>query len=205
MNKRSLVMTKTKPFSQACENNKNPILQIIRNVYSPGSTVYEIGSGTGQHACYFAEQMTEIIWQPTDLKENLPGIETWVNDSGLENVLKPLELDVNFEIWPVRAISAIFTANTLHIMEWSEVEVLFQRLSENSLEQADLCIYGPFNYQGKYTSESNAAFDLWLKQRNPKSGIRNFEAVVKLAQQNGLNLIEDHPMPANNRLLVFKK
>ena len=196
---------KNKPFSQACENNKDPILQVLYRVFNTTKIVCEIGSGTGQHACYFAQNLPDIIWQPTDKQENLSGIMQWVADVQLQNLRNPIPLDVTDHPWPVGEIDAVFTANTLHIMTWSEVEGLFERLQEYLVKDGLLCIYGPFNYKGSYTSESNAQFDLWLKQRNLKSAIRDFEAVETLASKANIRLLEDIAMPANNRLLVWQK
>jgi Protein of unknown function (DUF938) len=194
-----------KPFSQACENNKEPILQVIKNVYNCPLTVWEIGSGTGQHACYFAQKMSHLIWQPTDKQENLAGISRWVQASKLANLNPPLALDVNETPWPCLSIAALFSANTLHIMSWQEVIIFFTRLGEVLATNAVVCFYGPFNYLGNYTSASNAQFDQNLKARDPLSGIRDVEAVVFLALTVGIQLSEDHAMPANNRLLVMRK
>ncbi|PPC89374.1 MAG: methylase [Methylobacter sp.] len=194
-----------KPFSQACENNKQPILDILSTAFTRSATVWEIGSGTGQHACYFASKLPHMQWQPTDRVENLAGIEQWRLESRLDNVLPALALDVADVDWPGQAIEALFTANTLHIMSWRLVEILFQRLSGYLTEHAVACIYGPFNYGGRFTSDSNANFDQWLKSRDPDSGVRDFEAVVVLAAQAGLTLVSDNTMPANNRLLIFNK
>lgn len=194
-----------KPFSQSCENNKTPILEVIRQVYTQPMTVWEIGSGTGQHACYFASQLPHLIWQPTDVEENLPGINLWRAEVQLANLNQPVALDVNESVWPCDdGIDAVFTANTLHIMAWESVQLLFERLHNYLKPLALVCIYGPFNYHGSYTSDSNARFDQWLKERNPLSGIRGFEAVIALAESQGLRLLNDHTMPANNRLLVFQ-
>lgn len=198
-------MKPDKPFSQSCENNKQPILQIIRRVFSQPATVWEIGSGTGQHACYFASELPHITWQATDRNANLAGIESWLNTAKLTNTKPPLALDINAETWPCNQIDALFTANTLHIMSMAEVGILFDRLGVYLRPQALVCIYGPFNYQGRFTSESNARFDEWLKAQNPLSAIREFEWICKLAADIGLQLIEDNTMPANNRLLVFQK
>lgn len=198
-------MTIQKPFSQACENNKAPILAILKDVFGEPLTVWEIGSGTGQHACYFAEQLPHLEWQPTDRTENIAGIRLWLEDACLPNLRPALMLDVNDSIWPCRLIEALFTANTLHIMSWKEVEILFARLAVYLNAEAVLCIYGPFNYGGEYTSESNARFDQWLKERNPHSGIKHFEEVIDLAAGIDLALVADHSMPANNRLLVFRR
>jgi trans-aconitate methyltransferase len=193
-----------KPFSQACENNKAPILQIISKVFCHPTTVWEIGSGTGQHACYFAKQLPHIEWQPTDRAENIPGIGLWLAETHIPNLKPPLTLDVTDAVWPCSTIDALFTANTLHIMSWDEVQILFDRLTEYLNPKALVCIYGPFNYNGTYTSDSNAQFDQWLKSQNPLSGIRNFEDIVLLTTSRHFSLLSDIAMPANNRLLVLQ-
>jgi len=194
-----------KPYSQACENNKDPILNVIREVFSKPVTVWEIGSGTGQHACHFARHLPHLEWQPTDKGENLPAIDLWREEAQLVNLKTPLILDVTDDTWPCEAIDALFTANTLHIMSWQEVEIFFARLALYLNPNALLCIYGPFNYHGAYTSDSNARFDDWLKIRDPLSGIRDFEAVADLAAECGIELLKDVAMPANNRLLIMQK
>jgi cyclopropane fatty-acyl-phospholipid synthase-like methyltransferase len=197
-------MPATKPFSQACENNKLPILQIINQVFTQPNTVWEIGSGTGQHACFFASQLPHLIWQATDRIENLAGIQAWIEEANLANLKPPLALDINDTTWPCQRIDCLFSANTLHIMSLTEVEMLFERLSHYLSSNALACFYGPFNYQGEFTSDSNARFDQWLKAQNPLSGIRDFEYICHLAASIGLKLLNDHAMPANNRLLVFQ-
>jgi hypothetical protein len=193
-----------KPYSQSCENNKAPIFEVIRDVYTEPATIWEIGSGTGQHASYFASQLPHIIWQPTDLADNLPGINAWREEAQLPNLNEPLVLDARESVWPCNGMDAVFSANTLHIMSWQNVQSLFQGLNTYLNASALTCIYGPFNYNGSYTSESNARFDQWLKNRDPLSGIRDFEAVMELAESQGLKLLSDYEMPANNRLLVFQ-
>jgi hypothetical protein len=195
-----------KPFSQACEKNKQPILDILTNVFSKNTHVLEVGSGTGQHATYFGQHLPHLTWQTSDLPVNHPGIHSWLDEAALTNVLKPIVIDLN-ETWPISntPIDAIYTANTLHIISWALVVKFFEGIAENLKSGANVCIYGPFNYQGKFTSESNANFDLWLKERDLNSGIRDIEAILTLANSAGLGLIDDHTMPANNRLLVFTK
>ena len=194
-----------KSFSQACENNKQPILQIIKTIFLESSTVWEIGSGTGQHACYFAHYLPHLNWQPTDKEENIDGINCWVEESGLSNCLQSLALNVMDKKWPCQTIDALFTANTLHIMSWNEVDCFFAGLKAYLTENATVCIYGPFNYHGQYTSNSNKQFDHWLKARAPQSGVRDFEAIEQLAKTASLSIKNDFSMPANNRLLVFQK
>ncbi|RLA21348.1 MAG: methylase, partial [Gammaproteobacteria bacterium] len=158
-----------------------------------------------QHACYFAEKLPFLTWQTTDKEENLPGINCWIEESGLSNLPKSLVLNVVDEEWPCQTIDAVFTANTLHIMNWSEVECFFAGLGRHLTQDARVCIYGPFNYNGTYTSASNESFDQWLKSRDPQSGIRDFETIEKLAKLEGLIVKDDFAMPANNRLLVLQR
>lgn len=194
-----------KPFSQACENNKAPILEIIRRVFTQPCHVWEIGSGTGQHACYFAKHLPHLQWHPTDRAENIAGIHLWQQEANLPNLHPARILNVTDFRWPCTAIEVLFTANTLHIMSEEEVHIMFKQLKNTLSAQAKFCIYGPFNYQGNYTSQSNAQFDRWLKNQHPLSGIRDFETVVALALKSDIHLIEDVDMPANNRLLIFQK
>ena len=194
-----------KPFSQSCENNKAPILEIIRRVFTQPCHVWEIGSGTGQHACYFAKHLPYLQWHPTDRAENISGINLWQQESNLPNLHPALILNVTDSLWPCNTIEALFTANTLHIMSEEEVQIMFMQLGNYLSAQAKLCIYGPFNYHGAYSSQSNAQFDIWLKHQNQLSGIRHFETIVALALESHIHLIEDVEMPANNRLLVFQK
>ncbi len=194
-----------KPFSQACENNKHPILGVLKDVFNLPCELLEIGSGTGQHATFFAEHLPHITWQPTDQAEYLEDISQWINEADLANLKNPLKLDVRDNPWPYQQLEAVFTANTLHIMGWEEVEIFFARLGEYLQPNAKFCSYGPYNKNGTYTSESNARFDQWLKQRDPVSGIRHIEDLVALGKLNKIELINEVAMPANNFCLVWQK
>jgi hypothetical protein len=183
-----------KPYSEACERNRDPILGILKRVFREARRVLEIGSGTGQHASYFSAALPHLVWQASDRAENLPGIREWG--------VVPIELDVDGK-WPPIDADAAFTANTCHIMSWPQVEKMFAGVGRLGVKT--FCLYGPFNYGGKHTSESNARFDAMLRGRDPASGLRDFEAIVALAGRNGLLLQEDNAMPANNRLLVMAR
>jgi cyclopropane fatty-acyl-phospholipid synthase-like methyltransferase len=177
---------------------------VLREHFADRHRVLEIGSGTGQHAVYFAAALPQLIWQTSDLEPSLPGIRLWLEESGLPNLPQPIPLDVTGS-WPDTRFDAVFTANTLHIMSWPHVRALFAALAKVLTADAVLAVYGPFNYQGRFTSPSNASFDEWLKQRSPESGIRDFEAVDELARSIGFALVEDRPMPANNRTLLWRR
>jgi len=194
-----------KPHAPSCDRNQEPILDVLLRHFSARKQALEIGSGTGQHAVYFGAALPGITWQTSDRAENLPGIRMWLDEAALPNVLQPLELDVTGP-WPRGPYDAVFTANTLHIMSWAEVQTLFDALEQVMADDSVLAIYGPFNYGGKFTSDSNAAFDVWLKQQySAASGIRDFEAVDALARSIGFELVRDYEMPANNRTLVWAR
>ncbi|WP_077285105.1 DUF938 domain-containing protein [Cognaticolwellia aestuarii] len=193
-----------KPFSQACENNKTAILPLLTQSLKSAKTLLEIGSGTGQHAVYFAPNMPWLTWQTSDRAINHQGINCWLKEQPSDNLLAPLTLDLHHD-WPIKSVDAIYTANTLHIISWPLVQTFFAGVAQHLALAGRLCIYGPFNYQGQHTSESNANFDLWLKEHDELSGIRDIEAIIALAKSAGLLLTDDHAMPANNRLLIFNK
>jgi Protein of unknown function (DUF938) len=191
--------------SEACERNKEPIRAILAQAFANSRKVLEIGSGTGQHAVHFAAHFPHLAWQPTDMGEYLAGLRERIGHEDLSNLLTPVELDVRALPWKVERVDASFTANTLHIMSWTSVQALFRGLGTVAIAPAVLCIYGPFRYDGQYTSPSNAEFDRFLQARDPASGIRNFEDVNSLAIEQGFTLSADHLMPANNQLLIFHK
>lgn len=193
-----------KPFSQACENNKAPILSELKHYLSAVSEVLEIGSGTGQHSIHFAEHLPHLHWYTSDLAVHHQGIMQWHQEAQLANLHPPLALDLN-DPWPVQTLSAIYTANTLHIVSLPLVKRFFEGVKEHLAAAGVLCIYGPFKYQGHFTSESNQRFDAFLKQQDLQSGIRDFEMIQELAQQSQLSLLKDIAMPANNQLLIFKR
>ena len=196
------------PFSEACERNKHPILDVLRRVLTTPSSVLEVGAGTGQHAVHFAGALPQLTWQPTDRAEALPGLSARLAEEGTANVLPPFALDVSHGPWPVPGShAAVYTANTLHIMGWPQVEAFFDGVARllQPLPEAVLVVYGPFRYGGRFTTDSNRDFDAMLRARDPASGIRDFEAVDALAGRAGLRLREDCAMPANNQLLVWDR
>ena len=194
-----------KPFSQASERNQQPILEILRDLLAHSVQVLEIGSGTGQHAVFFARHLPHLQWHTSDLPEQHAGILAWIADAALPNVRAPLDLDVDAMTWPVREMDAVFSANTAHIVAWPQVRHMFQGVARTLKPGGLFCLYGPFNYAGNFTSDSNAQFDAWLKQRDARSGIRDFEALDALAREQHMLLAQDVAMPANNRILVWRK
>ena len=206
-----------KPHSPSCERNREPILAVLRGHFANRHEVLEIGSGTGQHAVHFAAAMPWLTWQCSDRAEYLPGIRMWLDEAGVANTPPPVELDVAVGPWPTPlprlpvggggkiSFDAAFSANSLHIMGWPEVEATFAGLDTALADDATLVVYGPFNYGGAFSSDSNRAFDASLRARDPCMGIRDFEALDGLARAIGLRLVDDVAMPANNRCLVWTR
>lgn len=194
-----------RPYSAASERNREPILAVLREHFADRRQVLEIGSGSGQHAVHFAAALPTLQWQCSDRAEALPGMRLWLDEAALANTPAPLVLDVAQADWPAGPYDALYSANTLHIMSWQAVQALFARLPALTAPGAKLAVYGPFNYGGAYTAPSNAEFDAWLKARDPRSGIRDFEAVDALAREAGFALLADVAMPANNRCLIWQR
>lgn len=194
-----------KPFSQACENNKAAILKVLKTELADSHEILEVGSGTGQHAVYFAKHLPHVCWQTSDLAHYHPGIKQWLLESALINVQSPLHLDVRDYAWGETRYDAVFTANSLHIMALASAQHFVGQVAKVLPDGGCFLAYGPFNYEGKYTSKSNARFDEWLKQQDSMSAIRDFEVLDQSARSGGLKLAADYTMPANNRLLVWRK
>ena len=194
-----------KPYAASCDENREPILVVLNDLLHDYQSLLEIGSGTGQHAVYFGEQFPRLTWQTSDQLEYHAGIKAWLQGAKLANVLDPLLLDVRQVTWPNLTVDAVFSANTLHIMSWEAVQACFAGVGRLLISNGLFIVYGPFNYAGQFTSTSNARFDQWLKQRDPDSGIRNFEDLNLLAAKAGMELQADYEMPVNNRILVWRK
>ena len=200
-------------WSEACERNRAPILAVLQRHLHDRRRVLEIGSGTGQHAAFFAAQLPHLHWQASDHPDHLPGIAERLAEAALPNLPAPWPLQAVLAPQPglaplpdaALAFDAVFSANTLHIMSWAHVQALFAGLQAVMAEDALLCIYGPFNDHGDFSSDSNRQFDVWLKARDAEAGIRDAEAVDALAAAQGLQLIDDVALPANNRLRVWRR
>ena len=194
-----------KPFSESCVQNQQPILDVLLPLLKDKKHLLEIGSGTGQHAVFFAKHMPHLIWQTSDQNMYHDGIKLWLDEANLDNTKYPLSLNVSVDQWPKTTFDTIFSANAVHIMSWENVVDYFTQASPLLESGGYFVLYGPFNYNGKYTSESNARFDQWLKNNDPKSCIKDFEKVNELAEEGNLKLVDDIAMPANNRVLVWQK
>lgn len=194
-----------KQFAPACERNKDAILAVLMDVLPATGTVLEIGSGTGQHAAYFAPRLPHIVWQPSDRAENLPSIAAWVTETGAKNLRAPLVLDLFAAQWPIAHAAAIVCINTVHIVAWRGVENLFAHAGRVLDAGGVLYVYGAYRYDDQALAPSNIEFDRWLKDRDSQSGIRDFSAVNTLAQAAGLELTGDMAMPANNRSIWWRK
>lgn len=194
-----------KPYSESCEENKHAILAVIRPLFAGTRSVLEIGSGTGQHAVFFSEAMPHLIWHTSDREENHPGIHAWLSESQARNLRPPMALDVFTGTWPQTTYDAVFSSNTAHIMGQAEVAAMFRGVATVLKVGGLFALYGPFNYGGRYTSESNARFDQWLKSRNARSCIKNFDDLNAMASEIGLELVQDYEMPVNNRILVWRR
>ncbi len=194
-----------KPVAESCIQNQQVILDVLSELFTENGRVLEIGSGTGQHAVYFTEHMPHLHWQPSDLEDQHEGMRQWFSEVTHDRIQPPLVIDVDDGPWAVEKVDYVFTANTTHIISNEQVENMIKHVAATLKPGGLFAQYGPFNYNGTYTSESNANFDVWLKQRDPRSCIKHFEVLQELADKYDMSLYKDIEMPANNRILVWVK
>lgn len=192
------------PSAPATARNRDPILTVLTDELVEARSVLEIGSGTGEHAVYFAPRLDWLEWQPSDRKDNLAAIRAWLDFRPAPNLRPPIELDVNSPPDFGQGFDAVFSANTAHIMSLPEVERMFALAGRVLNPRGRFCLYGPFNRDGQFTSESNANFDASLRDRDPRMGIRDLNDLDTIAEEHGLNRVRLHPMPANNFLAVWR-
>lgn len=193
------------PYAESADQNKSVILEVLREAFAASRRVLEIGAGTGQHAAHFSRCLPHVHWLPTERPGQLEPIELWRTKAGSANQESARALDAGRPGWRMADVDAAYTANTFHIMAWMQVAICIEGIGASLPYGGRFAVYGPFNYGGRFTSESNARFDEWLKRRDPLSGVRDFEAVCERAEAAGMTLWRDFEMPMNNRTLVFEK
>ncbi len=195
----------TKPNAPSALRNQDAILDVINDEFENFKVVLEIGSGTGQHAVFFASQMPWLNWQTSDLAVNHGGINAWLEDANLDNVKSPLVLDVTEPLQTNDKYDAVFSANTAHIMSIAAVECMFSVVGQSLIEDGKFCLYGPFNQNGDFSSDSNREFDANLKSQDSAMGIRDLEVLDGFAESNGLHRATLYAMPANNMIAIWIK
>lgn len=191
----------SKRFSPSCERNQQPILDRLLQHFASVQHVLEIGSGTGQHAVFFAKYLPHLVWQTSDMVENHASVKAWISESNLTNVRAPMDLKIGRDTWPAIPLDAVFTANTTHIMQPEEAEEMMVLIAQHLPKGGIFCQYGPMNVGGEFTSESNREFDAKIRSEGC-GGISDIEQLKRWSK--GMQLIEMHPMPANNFLLVWQ-
>jgi cyclopropane fatty-acyl-phospholipid synthase-like methyltransferase len=191
--------------SPATRRNRDAILDVLSAELAESTNVLEIGSGTGQHAVYFGRAMPHLQWQTSDRKSNHEGIRAWLEAEGTANVLAPMDLDVLNVSQVDRVFDAVFSANTAHIMSMDAVRRMFALVGDSLAEAGLFCLYGPFNLDGRFTSESNRRFDASLRDGDRSMGIRDLQELDVLAEKAGMARLRRYAMPANNLLIVWQK
>ena len=189
-------------FCQASENNKDAILAALQVHFSGCHKILEIGSGTGQHASYFSRQLPNLIWQCSDMPANHGSIRAWAGEPPPPNWRAPLPFTIGLDNWPVEGADGVFSANTAHIMQVDEVRLMMELVGRALPRAGTFCLYGPFNQSGEYNSEGNRQFDLQLRAEG-YGGLRDIDELKTWAGH--LSLTDIQAMPANNRLLVWRK
>ena len=201
----------TKRYAPATERNREAILAVLHSHLPDQGAVLEIASGTGQHAVFFAQHLTPRYWLPTDMDAtNLASIAVWRQEADVANLLPPRQLDVRDTSWPIDSdlpapITAIVNINMLHISPWACCEALFVGAAELLIRGAAVMLYGPYKRDGRHTAPSNETFDEQLRSQDPEWGVRDLEAVVDVAAEQGFACQKVYEMPANNLAVIFER
>jgi SAM-dependent methyltransferase len=191
-------------FSPSTARNRGPILDVLKRVLPQKGLIFEIASGTGEHAIHFARSLPEVTWQPSDPDSGArASIAAWIAAEKLPNVRAPLAFDVTSTPWPVERADAVLCINMIHISPWSAAEALLRGAARILPPGGVLFLYGPYKRDGRHTAPSNEAFDQDLRRRNPAWGVRDLADVEKTASAGGLRLSQIVEMPANNLSVVF--
>lgn len=197
-------------YAPATQRNREPILEVLSRILPPNGNILEIGSGTGEHAIFFAPRLYPRQWIPSDPNPLLlDSINAWIERYPADNLSFPLDIDARDPVWSIEAdntqISAIVNINTIHIAPWSACLGLIAGANRLLPPRGILYLYGPFKREGKHTAPSNEAFDRSLRLQDPEWGVRNLEDVITVANAEGLELREIVEMPANNLSVVFQR
>jgi SAM-dependent methyltransferase len=193
-------------FAPSTARNRQPILDVLRNILPARGLALEIASGAGEHVTFFAEHLRHLTFHPSDPSATArESIAAWTAASGAGNVLAPLALDVEALPWPVGAADAIICINMIHIAPWSATQALFEGAGRALPAGAPLYLYGPYRRGGAHTAASNAQFDASLRVRNPAWGIRDLDEVAEVAREKGFGEPQVVEMPANNLSVVFRR
>ncbi|MBT0666953.1 DUF938 domain-containing protein [Novosphingobium profundi] len=187
--------------------NREPILDVLRAVLPKQGRVLEVASGSGEHAVHFARALPGLDWQPSDPdRDACASIAAWREAEPCPNLHAPFELDAASPAdWPVAKAEALVCINMVHISPWEATLGLFAGAQRVLEEGAPVVLYGPYRRGDRVLEPSNAAFDLDLKRRDPRWGLREVEAVRAEALARGFVLEREVEMPANNLCLVFRK
>jgi len=193
-------------YHPSAERNRGPILAVLQRVLPPAGTVLEIASGTGQHVVHFAAALPQLTFQPSDPDPaSRASVAGWIAETGVANVLAPLDIDVRLADWGAEAADAVVCVNMIHIAPWACTEGLIAGAARLLPANGPLVLYGPFKRHGAHTAPSNEAFDASLRAQDPEWGIRDLEDVEALGEVYGFALDEVVEMPANNLIVVLRK
>ena len=194
-----------KLHAPATERNRDAILAVLREELPPSGLVLEVASGSGEHAIHFAAAFPDLDWQPSDPDPAaLASIAAWREEAGLANLRPPIRLDA-VAAWPVRHADAILCINMVHISAWEATLGLLRGAGEALAPGGLLYLYGPYLRDDVDTAPSNLAFDMSLRARDPRWGLRRVEDVIVAAEIEGLRFDRLVEMPANNLSLLFRR
>lgn len=188
----------------AAARNVQPIGDVLASWLPASGLVLEIASGTGEHALAFARRFPSLDWQPSDPDaEALASIAAWAEE-GPPNLRPPMLIDVCEPEWPIAGADGLLCINMVHIAPWDASLGLLEGAKRVLGKSAPLILYGPWRQSDEPTAPSNETFDVSLRDRDPRWGLRLVEEFAAEAALRGLVLTARQAMPSNNLMLRFE-
>jgi hypothetical protein len=193
----------------AGNRNRDPILSVFQEIFPKSGEVLELASGAGNHVNYFAPHFPGLKFQPSDYNDEVfDTIKKKRAEAGNKNVSDPIKIDLTAsDTWPCasdRLYDAIFVVNLFQVAPVSICDGIAQVAERVLTKEGFVAIYGPFRVDGKYTTESNAAFDQEiLAPKIAEWGLKDVRDLERAAKVHNIGLKKIMEMPANNFILLF--
>jgi len=187
-------------------SNRDALLKIFKEITPKQNwRLLEVGTGSGHHATYIAQHLTDLQWVTSDIAVRHVSIKKTLKTAKLANVHGPILFEVGKDEFPSQKFNAVFAAQVLHVLTWKQTKSLIKMMGGRLRKGSQVLFYGPFKYDGKFGSQRFEELDQSLKQANEQHGIRSYEDVLNAMTKAGFLLKRDYALADANHLLFFER